>query len=347
MSSNFAFVLAGGTGERFWPLSRAALPKHLLRLFGGRTLLENTVRRLEGVVPSENIFVLTNVAQREAAVRELPFLDPRQVIAEPAKRDTAPACALATAIARSRDKDATCAILPADAMIHDGETFRRQLRQAFEAASRGKDILTFAIPPAFPSTGFGYLELGEADADGIFPVSRFVEKPDREVAESYVAGGRHAWNAGIFLWSAELFFEESQRHIPELAKFIEDFPGEGLGDFLHSRFPNLPKISVDYAILEKARSVRALRAGFDWDDVGSWSSLPAHLGTDSSGNCLQGPTAVHESTGNIVLSTGRLIALCGVRDLIIVETPDAILVAHKDSAQHIKALQKLLPEPLK
>lgn len=347
MDGHFAFVLAGGSGERFWPLSRASKPKHLLRLFGGRTLLENTVRRLEGCVLRENIFVLTNVAQREAALSELPFLPPENVVSEPAKRDTAPACALATAIARSRNPDATCAVIPADAMIHDEEAFRRQLIQAFQLASSGREILTFGIPPTTPSTAFGYLELGEKAANGSFRVIRFVEKPDLPLAEEYLAGGRHAWNAGIFLWSVELFLSECRRQLPELADFIEAFSLESAPSDLESRFPRLPKISVDYAVLENATAVRALQAEFDWDDVGSWSALPTHFPADADGNCVIGPTAVCDSRKNIVVSSGRTVALCGVEDLIIIDTPDALLVAHSNAAQKIKNLQALLPEELK
>ena len=335
--------MAGGSGERFWPMSRASTPKHLLKLLGDRTLLEAAVRRLEGLLPPENIFVLTNVAQHDAAVRELPFLPPENIIAEPAKRDTAPACALATAIARARGGDNTvCAMLPADAMIHDGAKFRSQLESAFVAAEESDVIVTFAIPPKYPATGFGYLHMEEGDCP--VPVKRFVEKPDLETAQAYVADGGYGWNAGIFFWQTGLFLREARKHVPDLAVFIEEFPVGDPSAYLADHFEHLPKISVDYAILERAERVVAIRAEFDWDDVGSWTALPSHLPVDDRENCVTGEVVLHDASGNIVVANSRLVALCGVSDLVVVETEDAVLICHRNAAQDIKKLQPLLPD---
>ncbi len=353
MSTPFAFVMAGGSGERFWPMSRQKTPKHLLRLLDERTLLETTIARLEGVVPREQTFVLTNIAQLEGTRAALPGIPPGNIIAEPAKRDTAPACALATAIARASAPDAVCIVLPADAMIHDVAKFQAQLRDALDVASAGKTIVTLGIPPTFPSTGFGYLETGEPLPDGphgsqIRRLMRFVEKPDLDTATRYVRDGHFFWNAGIFLWQAETFLQEARRQTPELAAFIEGLSSlQNLPAHLAAQFPTLPKISVDYAIMENASSVATVLAEFDWDDVGAWTALPAHLGMDSHGNSTRGPVVRHASDGNIAISNGRTIALCGVHNLVVVETPDAILVCHKDAVQHVKNLQPHLPEELK
>lgn len=344
-SKTFVFVLAGGSGERFWPMSRAASPKHLLKLLSEKTLLEATVERLRPVVPMEQIFVLTNVSQLEAIRAELPELPTENVIAEPAKRDTAPACALATAMARSRDPQSICALLPADAMIHDTKTFGEQFERAVKEAGRDA-IITFGIPPAYPATAYGYLHLGECLDEELFEVRKFVEKPDAGKAEEYLRSGDYAWNAGIFLWRSEWFLKEATRLAPPLAEFIEHFPAENAEAYLEEHFPRLPKISVDYAILEKAERVVAVRAKFDWDDVGSWTSLPSHLGTDDAGNCLRGGITTHDSRGNIVISNSRHVALCGVEDLIVIETPDAVLVCHRDAAQDIKKLHPELPDEL-
>lgn len=353
MSTPFAFVMAGGSGERFWPMSRQKNPKHLLRLLDERTLLEATVARLEGVVAREHTFVLTNVAQLEgtrAALPEIPF---GNIIAEPAKRDTAPACALATAIARASAPDAVCMILPADAMIHDVAKFQSQLRDAMDVAAGSGSIVTLGIPPTFPSTGFGYLETGGPLPDGKYGsrvrhLLRFVEKPDIETAARYVKDGHFFWNAGIFLWRAETFLNETRCQAPELAAFIEGLSSlDQLTDYLADKFPGLPKNSVDYAIMEHADSMAAVLAEFDWDDVGAWTALPAHLGIDPHGNSTRGPFLQHASSGNICVSNGRLIALCGVQDLVVVETADAILVCHKDAVQHVKNLQPHLPAELK
>ena len=351
---HYACILAGGSGERFWPMSRVRTPKHLLKLFSDRTLIEETARRLGGVLPPENIFVLTNEEQLESVRLALPFIPSSQIVAEPVRRDTAPAAALATALVRARDPDGIVALLPADTFIRDSDRFATQLRAAFELAS-GKGwsspdpvLLTFAVKPTFPSTGFGYLELGDpigtGSACGDFRrVVRFVEKPDAAAAKSYMESGRYAWNAGMFLWRTGAFLEEAERQAPALARFVREFPADDATSYIGSHFPPLPKISVDYAILEKARSVVTLVAEFDWDDVGTWTALPKHLPLDSAGNTVRGSVVVADAAGNIAVSNGRLIALCGVKDLVVVETADAVLVCHRDSVQDLKKLQPLLP----
>jgi mannose-1-phosphate guanylyltransferase len=336
------FIMAGGSGERFWPLSRARTPKHLLRLLGDQTLLEMTARRLERLVPWERVFVLTNAAQQDAMRQELPFLPPGNIIAEPEKRDTAPACALATGFARARDPEAVCALLPADAMIHNVAVFQKQLAAAVPLAASRDAMVLFGISPTYPATGFGYLHLGDEEG-GFHRVLRFVEKPDLPTAQSYLQSGAYAWNAGMFLWRAETFRQEAARLVPALAGFIEAFPVGDPTAYLAAHFAGLPKISVDYAIMEKASEVLAVRAVFDWDDVGSWTALPEHLGHDDDGNTLRGPVAQHDSQNNVAISSGRLIALCGVENLVVVETPDAILVCHRDAVQDVKKLQPLLP----
>jgi len=352
--SAYVCIMAGGSGERFWPLSRRARPKHLLKLFSERTLIEEAVRRLEGVVPLSHVFVLSNEAQLEATRAALPFLAPEQIVAEPAKRDTAAAAALATALVRSRDSEAVMALLPADSLIKDSATYVRQLCAALARAATSNALLTFAIRPSYPATGFGYLEMAEELGGGFRRVARFVEKPDAATAAQYVAIGNYAWNAGMFIWRVGAFLAEAERHTPALAAFIREFPKAQSGEpsesalaaqaavrdaFLAERFPTLePKVSVDYAIMEKARAVETLLAEFDWDDVGSWTALPAHLGEDEAGNCVRGTgVALHGACGNIVFgSSGRTIALCGVKDLVVVETADAVLVVHRDAVQDIK-----------
>lgn len=336
------FVLAGGSGERFWPMSRTQLPKHLLKLLSDRTLLETTIRRVEGLVPWERVHVLTNAAQVQAVRRELPFLPPENILAEPAKRDTAPACALATGAARAKDPRAICALLPADAMIHNVPVFQRQLVDAAGIASSRPALVVFAIPPTCPATGFGYMQLAD-ECDGAFRVLRFVEKPDLPTATAYLQSGQFAWNAGMFIWQAETFLHETGRLAPELAAFIRGFPTGDCCAYLDREFPALPKISVDYAVMEKASEVLAVKARFDWDDVGSWTALPEHLGHDDDGNTLRGQVVQFQSRNNVAVSNGRVIALCGVENLIVVETPDAILVCHRDAAQDIKKLQPDLP----
>jgi len=351
-----ACIIAGGSGERFWPMSRTKTPKHLLRLFSERTLLEETIRRLDGIVAPANIWILTNAAQVPGIRAALPDFPAAQIVAEPAKRDTAPAAALATGLVRARHPDGVLALLPADALIKDTARFSAQLLAAFhwaagESAGSPGGLFTFAIRPTHPATGFGYLELGERLAEGpegsqLVQVKRFVEKPDRATAEGYLKGGRHAWNAGMFLWSVASFQHEVERQAPALAAFVRDFPPGDPTAYLAARFPALPKISVDYAVLEKAAPVSTILADYDWDDVGSWTALPAHLTPDGGGNVARGPVVEVGSTNNIACSSGRLIALCGVKDLVVVETPDAILVCHRDAVQDIKKVLPKVPAEL-
>jgi mannose-1-phosphate guanylyltransferase len=349
-----ACIIAGGSGERFWPMSRASAPKHLLRLFSKRTLLEETVLRLRGVVAPGNIWILTNKSQVPLIRKALPNFPRGQVVSEPEKRDTAPAAALATGLVRARDPGGVVALLPADALIGNPARFAGQLRQAFAwAAGEGKGgppcgLLTFAVPPTHPATGFGYLELGDelakaGDGSRLLRVKRFVEKPDEATARGYVASGRYAWNAGMFVWSVGRFLTEVERTAPKLAAFVRDFPRGDPARYLSRRFGSLPKVAVDYAVLEKAESVSTVVADFDWDDAGAWTALPKHLAADGSGNVLRGSVVSVGTSGTIAVSNGRVIALCGVRDLVVVETPDAVLVCHRDAVQDIKRLMPLLP----
>jgi mannose-1-phosphate guanylyltransferase len=351
-SSYYACVMAGGSGERFWPMSRARTPKHLLKLLSERTLVEETVRRIGGVVPPANIFVLTNEVQLPGTRAALAGLVPEaQIIAEPARRDTAAAAALATALVRARGGDnAVLALLPADAFIADAGGFARQLGAALGRAEASGAILTVAIKPDHAATGFGYLEMGAERQRGpagvVRAVKRFVEKPDSATAERYLASGNFAWNAGMFFWRAGTFLAEADRSAPELAAFLRGFPAGPFAAYLAEKFPALPKISVDYAIMEKAAAVETLLAEFDWDDVGLWTALPKHLPRDAAGNAARGPVVVAGSANNIAVSNGRTIALCGVRDLVVVETPDAVLVCHRDAVQDIKKIVQQLPPDL-
>ncbi len=353
----FACIMAGGSGERFWPMSRAQTPKHLLKLLSERTLVEETVRRIGGAVPQENIFVLTNSVQLPGTRAALAGIVPEaQIIAEPAKRDTAPAAALATALVRARGgESATLALLPADAFIADAAGFGRQLGAAFARADESGAILTIGIKPDHAATGFGYLEMGDergrSENGVVRAVKRFVEKPDAATAQRYVESGNFAWNAGIFVWRVGTFLDEADRNAPELAAFVRGFPAAEspaahAAGYLAEKFPVLPKISVDYAIMEKARSVETLLAQFDWDDVGLWTALPKHLKTDAAGNATRGAVFVSAASNNIAVSNGRTIALCGVKDLVVVETADAILVCHRDAVQDIKKIVTQLPKEL-
>ena len=346
------FIMAGGSGERFWPLSRKAKPKHLLKLVSSKTLLEETVLRLKPLAPRpSNLLILTNHEQVRGILKALPRFPKSSLIPEPAKRDTAPAAALATALALRNNPDAVLALLPADALIGKHPIFRAQLAAAARAATVSPSFVTLGIKPSYPSTGFGYLHLGSKTLPKVkggpfLQVRRFVEKPSLVKANAYLRSGQYAWNAGIFVWKASTFLAEARRQQPALARFIEKFPIRGsYTSYLKREFPKLPKISVDYAIMEGAKSVLAIQAAFPWDDVGSWSALPAHLPTDKWGNTFRGPILSLESRNTLALAQGgRPIALLGTTNLVVVDTPDALLVCPKDRVQEVKKLMGLLPK---
>lgn len=346
------FIMAGGSGERFWPLSRKAKPKHLLKLVSSHTLLEETVLRLKPLAkrPSD-LLILTNHEQVPGVRKALPRFPKASLIPEPAKRDTAPAAALATALALRKNPNAVLALLPADAVIGKHTIFRSQLAAAARAAVASPSFVTLGIKPSYPATGFGYLHLGSKTLPRLkggpfLKVKHFVEKPSLAKAKGYLRSGQYAWNAGIFVWKASTFLAEARRQQPALAKFIERFPKKGsYSAYLRREFPKLPKISVDYAIMEGAKSVLALRAEFPWDDVGSWTALPGHLPTDRHGNTFRGPLLSMESRNSLALAEGgRTVALLGAENLVVVDTKDALLVCSKDKVQEVKQLMPLLPK---
>jgi mannose-1-phosphate guanylyltransferase len=346
--------MAGGSGERFWPLSRKTKPKHLLKLVSSKTLLEETVLRIKPLSSSpSNLLILTNHEQIPGIRKALPRFPKGSLIPEPAKRDTAPAAALATALALRTHPNAVLALLPADAVIGKHPIFRSQLAAAARAAAVSPSFVTLGIKPSYPATGFGYLHLGGKTLEQVkggpfLKVRRFVEKPSLPKAKSYLRSGQYAWNAGIFVWKASTFLAEARRQQPTLARFIEKFPKRGsYASYLKREFPKLPKISVDYAIMERAQSVLAIKASFPWDDVGSWTALPSHLPTDKKGNTFRGHITAVDSQDTLALAEGgRPIALLGIKNLVVIDTPDALLVCPKDRVQEVKKLLPLLPNQI-
>jgi len=353
--SLYVLILAGGSGERFWPLSRKNKPKQLLSLFSEETLLEATVRRLDGLVPVEQILILTN-ADQEGGVRALcPGLPPENIIAEPAKRDTAAAIALGAGWIARRDADATMIVLPADHLINDTAGFQKTLRVAAAAAEETGELVTIGIKPTWACPGFGYIEQGApyplATGPGeppVFEVVRFREKPNVDLAEQFLAQGHFRWNAGMFIWTVHAIVGAFNRHAPELGEFIGRIHGGAdLAKLLPETFPKLPKISIDYAVLEKAGRVLVVESAFDWDDVGGWTAVAKYLASDEHGNQGNCPVKTIDAANNIIFSkTARTVALLGVSDLIVVETPDAILVCSRHEAEKIKQLVAMVPPEL-
>ncbi len=347
----YAIILAGGSGERFWPLSRRTLPKQLLRLVSEKTLLESTVARLDGLVPPERTLILTNVDQEKSVRALLPPEFPREnILAEPAKRDTAAAAALGAAWVAARDHNATMMVLPADHVIEQVEAFRETIHLAVKAARENRALVTIGIKPKSAHTGFGYIELGPEleKMPGVFRVVRFREKPNADLAESFVRRGTFRWNAGMFVWTVPTILTAFNRHAPELARFISGCTsGARLEKCLREKFAGLPKISFDYAVMEKTDGVLMVEAKFEWDDVGGWPAVARYFPGDenrNTGNCHV--TALDASDNIVFDESGGEVALLGVNNVIVVRTGDAVLVCHRHHAEKIKNLVAKLPERL-
>lgn len=355
-SDRFAVIMAGGKGERFWPVSREKTPKQLLRLLGDRSFLQEAVARLRPLLPAENIFVITNQVQLPEVRRQLPQLPKENLVAEPMGRDTAAAVTLGAALVGSRSTMGVMAVLPADHVIPEERKFQRVLQDCFDLASRGQAMVTIGIGPTEPATGYGYIEVGErlpsptgvkAYKTAFHRVERFVEKPHFDRAVEYVNGGRHRWNAGMFIWSFVTVTEGLQKHQPALYEAcqrwfaVADKPVK-LARVLAKDYPDLKRISIDYALMEHAQNVVVAAGDFDWDDLGSWTALARHLRSDPEGNCAVGDFVHVDAARNIIFDARTQhrtpIAVVGLRDAICVQTDDAVMLAHKSQAQKIKEL---------
>jgi mannose-1-phosphate guanylyltransferase len=354
MSERFVVIMAGGRGERFWPQSCAATPKHLLPIVGDKSMLAQTVDRVAGVVPRENIFVLTTQSQLDGCRLACAGLPAANVVAEPMGRDTAAATGLAMLLVKQRSPNAAFAMLPADHVIHDTAEYGRLLNVAFEAAESADVLVTLGIKPTAPETGFGYIEQAgpwrTIAGRPVMAVKRFVEKPDLETAKGYLASGRYFWNAGMFVWRVPVVEAAFKAHAAGLYAGLVKLEtaahsAGGWTQALPEVYPTLVKISVDYALMEKSTNVVVVPATFDWDDVGAWPAIAKHFTPDAAGNVLRGLSMVENGSGNIVVSDdGHLTAVVGASDLVVVHTPLATLVVHKDKAQEIKALLKRLAD---
>lgn len=354
--NTYALILAGGSGTRFWPLSRNDKPKQLLDLFGTGTLLEQTINRLAGLVPTENILILTNSLQVEAVRQVASMLPAENVFAEPAKRDTAPAVALGIGLVAARNPDAVMMVLPADQLIKDTHAYHAVMGDALEVADKSDGLVTIGIRPTWPCPSYGYIERGDrASISGIdcehppFEVTRFREKPNPELAEQFLNAGGFSWNAGMFVWSLPTVIRQLASHAPELASFVSELRrSKDIAATVAAQFPKLTPISIDYALMETADRVLNIEATFDWDDVGSWVSVAKYFPGCGDDNRSNQPLSLIDSENNIVFNAtgGSHVALLGVDDLIVVKTDDALLIANRHQADAIKKLSEILPQHL-
>jgi mannose-1-phosphate guanylyltransferase len=349
-----AIVMAGGSGTRFWPQSRHARPKQLQALVGPQTMIQATVSRWNEWIEPRHTWIVTNRSQADETLHQLPQLPPENILIEPTGRNTAPCIGLAAVRVLHDDPDAVLLVAPADHVIRPDEAFRRAVEHAVGLVDEdGERLVLFGVPPTYAATGFGYIErdkaIGPAEASA-FSVASFREKPDRETAQTYLDAGRFYWNCGIFVWRADRILAALKQHEPEIHSRLQTLAGTvGTGQWdsaLADEFPQMKKISIDYAVLERAGGVCVLEAPFEWDDVGSWQALPRLLGTDEHGNTVDAAFCGLDTHGCIVRSTveDHLIAAVGMDDCVIVHTPDATFVARKDDESALRRLTDALRE---
>ena len=344
----YAVILAGGSGTRFWPLSRRKRPKQLLTLLGKDTLLEETIARLRGLIPQERTFIFTSDAVRRQIVRLLPRIPASQIIAEPASRNTAPTLGLAAHEIFRRDPAGLMVVLPSDHIITKPAEFLRVLRAACGwAATEGRSMVV-GLKPSRPETGYGYVRRGKlagrAEGRAVYKVEKFTEKPALPLARKYFASGRYLWNGGMFIWRASTFLRNLEKFQPRMAEGLRQIAragGAGSPRVLRRLYPRLDNISVDYALMEKISEVYVVPADIGWNDVGSWAVAYDLLPKDGDRNVRPPYSLVLGGTGNLIISPKKFVAGVGVQDLVIIETEDALLVGARERSQEVgKAVQE-------
>jgi mannose-1-phosphate guanylyltransferase len=356
----YPVILAGGRGTRFWPLSRRRRAKQLLALDGKRTMIQQTVARLLPLAPSRRFWIISNEDLRAEIVRQLPRLNPAQILAEPIGRNTAPAIGLAAFLLLRSDPKAVIGLFPSDHVIGDESRFRQVLEKAVEIASAGENIVVLGIRPTRAETGYGYIEAGvPSQSDEALHVRRFTEKPDGERAGAFLSAGNYFWNSGMFLWSARTLANAIEEHLPKTAailqKIADSFGTRNFGATFKKLYPKVDNISIDYAVLEprsakgeKASNIFCLAADFGWNDLGSWTALHEHHTTKrlpQNGNLIFGEGIFTlDAEQNYVDARGKFVAVVGVNNLVVVETDDALLITTLDRAQDVGKVVKHLDE---
>ncbi|WP_437185554.1 mannose-1-phosphate guanylyltransferase [Planctomicrobium sp. SH668] len=339
-----AVIMAGGLGTRFWPMSLRSKPKQFLNVVGEESLIQSAFGLVQPWIAAERSWVVTNQRFTEETQKHLPLVPDGNILQEPCGRNTAPCVGLAALCIQERDPDAIMLVMSADHVIGPREAYQRDVEKAVSVIESDPDSLVlFGVPPTYPATGFGYIERNQVIREGVFQVAAFREKPEREVAESYLRDGRFFWNCGIFLWRADTILRLIQQHEPEIGAILEQLRPhvgkESWSSAVADLFPQMKSISVDYAVLEHEKKISVVEATFDWDDVGSWQAMTRLLPADSHGNTALGKFVGIDSTGCIIRSSDEhIIATIGIDNCIVVHTPKATLVSRRDDENGIRRL---------
>ena len=345
-----AVIMAGGKGERFWPKSRTNLPKQFLNISGSKSMIQQTISRLEKLIDISHIFIVTNELYAELIRAQIPSLPAENIIIEPIGKNTAPCLGVASIIIEEKFPDSTMVVLPSDHIIENVEGFINIIKTAVEVAQLNGNLVTLGVQPTYPETGYGYIEsldqklqINEMD---VFRVRQFVEKPDYDTAKSYLDAGNFYWNSGIFIWKTKVIRQYIQEFMPDMHDVLETmkaaFKESDRDEVIKKEFIRMPDQSIDYGIMEKANNIYVIPCIFGWDDVGSWTALDRINERDENGNVIKGNILNLDTKRCIIESNGKLIATLGIEDLIIVETEDVTLICSKDKAQEVKLLLKEL-----
>ena len=339
----YAILMAGGVGSRFWPVSTQNFPKQFHDMLGtGDTLIQKTFNRLAKLIPEENIFILTNERYNDLVFEQLPSVTKRQVVLEPAMRNTAPCILYASLKIQKENENAVMIVAPSDHWIEDEDAFSNNVQTAFDYCESNDALMTLGITPTFPNTGYGYIEYNKSSEEDIKPVNQFREKPDYETAKSFLEQGNFLWNAGIFMWSAKSVVAAFQRNQPELYQLFESgynvYNTEFEDDFIKDNYPKAENISVDYALMEKSNNVYVIPATFDWNDLGTWGSLYDKLDKDANENAVVNARVLAEdASGNMIRSKkDKIVVVDGLKDYIIVDKDEVLLIFPKAKEQDIK-----------
>lgn len=344
---HYAVIMAGGVGSRFWPASRSTHPKQFLDLLGtGRSLLQSTFDRFHRFIPQRNIYIVTNQQYIELVKQQLPELQPEQILVEPSMRNTAPCIAYASHVIHHKNPRACIVASPADHLILDATAYANDILLALEFVTKQANIVTLGIAPTRPDTGYGYIQFKE-DPDRqdnkLFKVKTFVEKPSQEIAHSFLASGDYVWNSGLFIFSAQTMLEAFAVHMPDLHELFAKYEAVAGTKreiaFINNVYAKCKNISIDFGVMEKAQNVYVIRSSFGWSDLGTWNSLYQQMDKDKHGNVVQGLSLALKSNGNIVYGAkNKLIVLNGVRDMVVIDMPDVLLVCDRNDEQFIREI---------